>query len=143
MLLGSLYNFRTMKDHEAVTLKAFVFALAKQSSPIAEHIQSELNQISTNPVEHIERLDQIANSHPTITQPYSNACDCLDAAQERNKGRDCKPDASIEKENAETDAIETNIFVKLERSNDKAIVDKTKEILQAVDSVAAAQQFLY
>jgi hypothetical protein len=133
----------TMKDHEAVTLKAFVFALAKQSSPLAKHIQSELNQISTNPVEHIERLDQIAKSYPTITQPYSNACDCLDAAQERNKGRDCKPDASIEKENAETAAIETNIFVKLERSNDKAIVDKTKEILQAVDSVAAAQQFLY
>ena len=69
MLLGSLYNFRAMKDHEAFTLKAFVFALAKQSSPLAEHIQSELNQISINPVEHIERLDQIANSHPTITHP--------------------------------------------------------------------------
>lgn len=132
-----------MKDYEAVTLKAFVFALAKQSSPLDEHIQSELNQISTNPVEHIERLDQIANNHPTIAQPYSNACDCLDDPQERNKGRDCKPDASIAKENAETAAIENNIFVKLERSNDKAIVDKTKEIFQAVDSVAAAQQFLY
>jgi hypothetical protein len=132
-----------MKDHEAVTLKAFVFALAKQLSPLAEHIQSELNQISTNPVEHIERLDQIANSHPTIAQPYSDACDCLDAPQERNKGRACKPDASIVKENAETAAIENTIFVKLERTNDQAIIDKTKEILQSADSVAAAQQFLY
>ena len=133
-----------MKDYEANIFKAFVFALAKQSSPLPDHIQSELNQISTNPVEHITRIDEIANNNPSISQPYLDAYDCLDIPQERNKGIDFKPDASIEKQNSEIAPIENSIlFVKLEKINDKAIDDKTKQIFQAADSVAAAQQFLY
>lgn len=133
-----------MKDYEANILKSFVFALAKQSSPLPDHIQLELNQIGSNPLENIKRLDEIANNSSTISKPYLDAYEWLDTMQERNKGIDFKPDASIEKQNSEIAPIEnSSLFINLERIKDKAINDKTKQILQSADSVAAAQQFLY
>lgn len=90
-----------MKDYEANILKAFVFALAKQSSPLDDKTQSQLNQISTNLLENIGQLDEIALNHPTISQIYSDALEWLEPLQEKNKGRSFIPDATLEKQNNE------------------------------------------
>ncbi len=144
-----------MKDHEAVTLKAFLFALVQQTDPLAADLQDRLNQIGKNLNENISNLDAIARQNPLFTQPYITARKWLDPSQERNKGRSFKPNAAGVKDNPESLAIENisqlqdktpleNLLhlQKLEKITDRALEESAKSILESADSVQAAYEFL-
>jgi len=144
-----------MKDHEAVTFKAFLFALAQQTSPLAADLQDRLNQIGKSLNENINNLDAIARQNPRLSQPYKTARQWLDAPQERNKGRSFKPNAAGVKDNSESLAIENIIQLqdktqlenllhlqKLKKMTNLALEESAESILESSNSVQAAYEFL-
>jgi hypothetical protein len=143
-----------MKDYEAVTLKAFLAALANQSDPLAAEIQTQLNQIGANYEQHITDLDLIASQNPDLSEPYKTARKLLDSPQERNKGLDITPNASGEKQNPESGAIDNTsqlhsstplneLLQKLEKTDDKDLSKITKSVLESANSVEAAPWFIF
>ena len=142
-----------MKDYEAVTLKAFLAALANQSAPLAADIQTKLNQIGANYEQHITDLDAIARQNPDLKEPYLTARKLLDSPQERNKGRASSPDPTIEKQNLENSPTENTILLRentklenlvqtLEKVNDQKLSEITPPILESPNSVTSAQDIL-
>jgi hypothetical protein len=142
-----------MKDHEAVTLKAFLFALAQQTDPLAADLQDRLNQIGKNLNANISNLDAIARDNPNLRDAYKAARKWLDSPQERNKGLDFTPNASAEKQNPESGAIDNTsqlhsstpleaLLQELEKTNDKALSEITTSILKSANSVKAAPWFI-
>lgn len=143
-----------MKDYEAVTLKAFLAALANQSAPLPAEIQTQLNQISANHDQHIAQLDAIARQNPDLKEPYLTARRWLDSPQERNKGLDITPNASVEKQNPESGVIDNTsqllsstpldtLLQKLEKTDDKDLSKITKSVLESANSVEAAPLFIF
>jgi hypothetical protein len=144
-----------MKDYEANTLKAFVFALANQAYQLDGDTQSQLNQISTNLFDNIVLLDNIASKHPTISQRYLEAWESLDPSQERNKGfvpaSEDKKRSFIPLEDSpklnKTDPEEflpksEALLLKLKKIDHNSLLRIVKSILQALNSVEAAQKSL-
>ena len=142
-----------MKDYEAVTLKAFLAALANQSTPLAAEVQTQLNQIGANHDQHITELDAIARQNPDLKEPYKAARKLLDSPQERNKGRASSPDPTIEKQNLENTQLENisqlrestsleNLVQKLEKVDDQKLSEITTSILESANSVTSAQNTL-
>lgn len=59
-----------MTDFERLTLEAFLTALAKQSAPLPDEIQQQLNEIGANLEQHIDKLD--AQNSPQFAPLPSN-----------------------------------------------------------------------
>jgi hypothetical protein len=143
-----------MKDYEAVTLKAFLAALANQSAPLTAEIQTQLNQISANHDQHIAQLDAIARQNPDLKEPYLTARRLLDSPQERNKGTRVKPNAIDELQNPESltldnishfrDETPLESHVKqLNKTDDQTLSKVTTSILESANSVEAAPWFIF
>ena len=143
-----------MKDYEAVTLKAFLAALANQSAPLAAEIQDQLNQISTNYDQHIAQLDAIARKDTALKESYLTARKLLDSPQERNKGLDFTPNTSAEKQNPESGVIDNTsqlhsstsldvLLQKLEKTDDRDLSKIAISVLESANSVEAAPWFIF
>lgn len=143
-----------MKDYEAVTLKAFLAALANQSAPLTAVIQAQLNQIGANYEQHITDIDAIARQNPDLSEPYKTARKWLDSPQERNKGLDFTPNASAEKQNPESGAIDNTsqlhsstplneLLQKLEKTDDQDLSKIAISVLESANSVEAAPWFIF
>ncbi|WP_103668559.1 hypothetical protein [Pseudanabaena sp. BC1403] len=143
-----------MKDYEAVTLKAFLAALANQSAPLPAEIQTQLNQSSANHDQHIAQLDAIARQNPDLKEPYLTARKLLDSPQERNKGTRVKPNAVDELQNPESltldnishfrDETPLESYVKqLIKTDDQTLSKVTTSILESANSVEAAPWFIF
>jgi hypothetical protein len=143
-----------MKDYEAVTLKAFLAALANQFAPLTAEIQTQLNQIGANYEQHITDLDAIARQDLALKEPYKTARKWLDSPQERNKGLDFTPNASAEEQNPESGAIDNTsqlhsstpldtLLQKLDNTDDKNLSKITKSVLESANSVEAAPWFIF
>ena len=76
-----------MKDHEAVTLKAFLVALTTQSEPLTPDLQNQLHLLSENLLANLVKLDAIARQSSDLSAIYKSARQYFDAPSERNKGR--------------------------------------------------------
>ena len=76
-----------MKDHEAVTLKAFLVALTTQSEPLTPDLQNQLHLLSENLLANLVKLDAIARQSSVLSAIYKSARQYFDAPSERNKGR--------------------------------------------------------
>ena len=59
-----------MNNLEALTLEAFLAALAKQSDPLPDEIQRRLQTIGNNLEQNIEELDVLAESYPPLEAAY-------------------------------------------------------------------------
>jgi hypothetical protein len=139
-----------MQDQEAVTLKAFLAALANQSVPLPAEIQKRLNEIDTNHDRYITDLDELARQNPDLKKPYKTARDLLDSPQERNKG--VPPNSEYEKRTSsseltniaslknETD-LET-LLQKLEKVEDKALVEIVPSVLKSSNPLEFVKNFL-
>jgi hypothetical protein len=143
-----------MKDYEAVTLKAFLAALANQSAPLTAEIQTQLNQIGANYERHIAQLDVIARQNTDLNEPYKTARKWLDSPQERNKGLDFTPNASAAKQNPESGAIDNTsqlhsstplneLLQKLEKTDDQDLSKIAISVLESANSVEAAPWFIF
>jgi len=143
-----------IQDQEAVTLKAFLAALATQSTPLAAEIQTKLNQYSANHDQHITDLDAIARQNPDLREPYLTARKLLDAFPERNRGLDFTPNPSAEKQNPESGAIDNTsqlhsstpleaLLQELEKTDDKNLSKITTSVLESANSVEAAPWFIF
>ena len=144
-----------MDDQQAVTLKAFLAALANQSAPLPDEIQKRLNKIDTNNDQYITDLDELARQEDlTLKEPYLTARKLLDSPQVRNKGLDFTPNASAEKQNPESGAIDNTsqlhnstplneLLPKLEKTDDKDLSKITKSVLESANSVEAAPWFIF
>ena len=75
-----------MKDHQAITLKAFLIALIQQTEPLPPDLQAKLNGLSQNLLANLVKLDEIAIAHPNLVAPYEAALALLDSPHERSKG---------------------------------------------------------
>jgi hypothetical protein len=95
-----------MKDHEAVTLKAFLVALTTQSEPLPPDLQNQLHLLSENLLANLVKLDAIARQSSVLSAIYKSARQYFDAPSERSKGLDFPPDAQAEKQNTENFLID-------------------------------------
>lgn len=138
-----------MDDQQAVTLKAFLAALANQSAPLAADLQKRLNKIETNHDQYITELDEIARQNLDLKEPYKAARKLLDPSQERNKGLDFTPNPSAERQNPESGAIDNTsqlhistpleVFLqKIEETDDENLSKITTSVLGSPNSVKAA-----
>ena len=118
-----------MKDHEAVTLKAFLVALTTQTNPLSPDLQNQLNLLSENLLANLVKLDAIARQSSALSAIYKSARQYFDAPSERNKGLDFPPDAQAEKQNTENLLIE-NIAQLRHPTN----LEKLLSTVQKIDS---------
>lgn len=143
-----------MQDQQAVTLKAFLAALANQSAPLPDDIQKRLNKIDTNHDQYITDLDEFARQDLDLSEPYLTARKWLDSPQERNKGLDFTPNASAEKQNPESGAIDNisqlhsstplnELLQKLDKTDDKDLSKIAISVLGSANSVEAAPWFIF
>lgn len=142
-----------MKDQEALTLKAFLAALANQSAPFPTDLQTQLNQIDTNDHQYLVELDRIARHNPFLKESYLTARKLLDSPEERNKGRASSPDSTIEKQNLEDMLLENtiqlhentsleNLVQKIEKVNNKDLLEIAIPIIKSANSLKAVQDDL-
>jgi hypothetical protein len=142
-----------MKDHEAVTLKAFLVALSVQSEPLTPDLQNQLHLLSENLLANLVKLDAIARQSSDLSAIYKSARQYFDAPSERNKGLDFPPDAQAEKQNTENLLIDnitqlrrpTNLeklLSTVQKIDNDNLCKISTTILKADDSVKEAQDNL-
>jgi hypothetical protein len=142
-----------MKDHEAVTLKAFLVALTTQSEPLTPDLQNQLHLLSENLLANLVKLDAIARQSSVLSAIYKSARQYFDAPSERNKGLDFPPDAQAEKQNTENLLIENiaqlrhptnlkNLLSELQKRDHSNLCEMMTTILESEDSVKTAQEDL-
>ena len=116
-----------MKDHEAVTLKAFLVALTTQSEPLTPDLQNQLHLLSENLLANLVKLDAIARQSSDLSAIYKSARQYLDAPSERNKGALNLVNDPPESSNTDSLLID-NITKYSESTNLEEILKKLREL---------------
>ena len=141
-----------MKDHEAVTLKAFLVALTTQSEPLTPDLQNQLHLLSENWLANLVKLDAIARQSSVLQAIYKLARQYFDAPSERNKGALNLVNDPPESSNTDSLLID-NITKYSESTNLEEILKKlreldaekvhqiAKETMAAADSVEFSQNW--
>jgi hypothetical protein len=116
-----------MKDHEAVTLKAFLVALTTQSEPLTPDLQNQLHLLSENLLANLVKLDAIARQSSVLSAVYKSARQYFDAPSERNKGALNLVNDPPESSNTDNLLID-NITKYSESTNLEEILKKLREL---------------
>ncbi|MCT7985061.1 hypothetical protein NG796_17455 [Laspinema sp. A4] len=137
-----------------VTLKAFLAALCTLEESLPDEVQAEIRTVGQKG--DYDQLDEIARNCPQLETTYLKARKALNRqSQERNKGKDFRPDNTPEPLNTETENFARNIeelkdmqelLDKIEaemtrnNANGSEVPEKIERILTAEDCVAIASQ---
>jgi hypothetical protein len=126
-------------------VKAFLFALYKLDSPLPESVQSEINQINIST--DIDKLYNIANSHPPLKELYEQVLDILDTrAEVRSKGIDEIPEYKPEPFNTETEnvsrAIEPALVEFDQKVDNNKLIKIMAQVTKALDSAKTAKNVI-
>jgi hypothetical protein len=128
-------------------VKAFLFALYQLDSPLPESVQGEINQININISYDIDKLYNIANSHPPLAKLYEQVLDILDTrAEVRSKGIDDIPEYKPEPFNTEIENVSRAIELALVEFDQKVDNNKLIQIMaqltKALNSVKTAKDVI-
>jgi hypothetical protein len=135
-----------MKDTEKLTLKAFLFALSQQNSPLPDKATSSMQEIAESLESRIMDLDDLALELTALKEPYKKARRWLTTrAAERGMGLDFLPatdDGGAS--DRETPNITRDVRSEIEKMEQllaeiDAKIERAPSILAAVNPVRAAQ----
>ncbi|WP_017720101.1 hypothetical protein [Kamptonema formosum] len=121
-----------MNSSQRITLKAFLIALAQQTSPLPEELQAQLKAISEDISSNLGTLDNLGEAY--LGETYLKYADILHTpAAERNKGLPCEIDERAERRNAElsnqVDALDI-----IDRMDDETLTQTANAILSNPDN---------
>ena len=122
-----------MQPLEAYNLKAFVFALSYLDAPLADDVQTQVNQVKIP--DDIGKLDAIARNYPPLAQHYQAVRqDLAQKTQIRSKG----PLPAEINQAAEQQSTEiNNILVAIdEQIDEEELTQIATQTLQSPDSVS-------
>lgn len=135
-LLGSFHHFPTMKDADALILKAFLAALCQQQSPLPQEVTIQLQDIAQSLEARLLDLHDLAIRSPILAEPYKQSRRWLTStAAERGMGlKFLLADAVDDNNNQETDNITRDT---------QSAIEKTQQVFAAIDAkLSQASQVL-
>ncbi|MCT7969375.1 hypothetical protein NG799_23955 [Laspinema sp. D1] len=126
-----------------VTLKAFLAAVCSLEESLPDAVQVEIRTVGQTG--EYGRLDVIARNCPQLKTAYREARQALNhPSQERNKGKDFRPDETPDPFNTETEnfarnfaPLETTERLNTERENHSRDTKKLKDIQALLDKIEA------
>jgi hypothetical protein len=126
-----------MNPSQRITLKAFLIALAQQTSPLPEELQAQLKAISEDISSNLGTLDNLGEAY--LGEAYLEASDILHTpAAERKKGLPAEIDEEAERRNAEI----SNQVDAIDRMDDETLTQTGKAIFSNPDSREKVLQIL-
>lgn len=117
-----------MNSSQRITLKAFLIALAQQTSPLPEELQAQLKAISEDIPSNLGTLDNLGEAY--LGETYLKYADILHTpAAERNKGLPCEIDEKAERRNAEIgNQVDASDII--DRMDDETLTQTANAILR-------------